>query len=45
MAAIPCIRNAELMALRCFYYALYMGQFKGKAPSGSEAVEADFIST
>jgi ATP-binding cassette subfamily B protein len=35
----------ELMAMKGFYYALYMSQFKGKAPGGAEASEVDFIST
>jgi ATP-binding cassette subfamily B protein len=35
----------ELMADKGFYYALYMSQFKGKAPAGSEAADVDFIST
>lgn len=35
----------ELMADKGFYYALYMSQFKGKAPAGSDAVDIDFIST
>ncbi len=35
----------ELMAMKGFYYALYMGQFKGKAPGGEEAGDVDFIST
>jgi ATP-binding cassette subfamily B protein len=35
----------ELMAMKGFYYALYMSQFKGKAPAGSEASDVDFIST
>jgi ABC-type multidrug transport system fused ATPase/permease subunit len=35
----------ELMAERGFYYALYMSQFKGKAPAGAEAADVDFIST
>jgi len=35
----------ELMARKGFYYALYMSQFKGKAPAGSEAADVDFVST
>jgi len=35
----------ELMAARGFYYALYMSQFKGKAPGGEEATDVDFVST
>ncbi len=35
----------NLMAKKGFYYSLYMSQFKGKAPAGSEAATADFIST
>jgi ABC-type multidrug transport system fused ATPase/permease subunit len=35
----------ELMAQRGFYYALYMSQFKGKAPAGAEAADVDFVST
>jgi len=35
----------ELMAMKGFYYALYMSQFKGKAPAGSEVSDVDFIST
>jgi len=35
----------ELMAEQGFYYALYMSQFKGKAPAGAEAAEVDFVST
>lgn len=35
----------ELMAKRGFYYALYMSQFKGKAPAGSDKSTASFIST
>jgi ATP-binding cassette subfamily B protein len=35
----------ELMARRGFYYALYMSQFKGKAPAGAEAADVDFVST
>jgi ATP-binding cassette subfamily B protein len=35
----------ELMAARGFYYALYMSQFKGKAPAGAAAADVDFIST
>jgi ATP-binding cassette subfamily B protein len=35
----------ELMAKRGFYYALYMSQFKGKAPGGAEAANVDFVST
>jgi ATP-binding cassette subfamily B protein len=35
----------ELMADKGFYYALYMSQFKGKAPGGAEEVDVDFVST
>jgi ATP-binding cassette subfamily B protein len=35
----------ELMAKKGFYYTLYMSQFKGKAPAGSEASTAEFVST
>ena len=35
----------ELMDAKGFYYALYMSQFKGKAPGGEEATEVDFVST
>jgi len=35
----------ELMAAKGFYYALYMSQFKGKAPGGAEAADVDFVST
>ena len=35
----------DLMAAHGFYYALYMSQFKGKAPGGAEASEASFVST
>jgi ATP-binding cassette subfamily B protein len=35
----------ELMAAKGFYYALYMSQFKGKAPGGEEAADVDFVST
>jgi ABC-type multidrug transport system fused ATPase/permease subunit len=35
----------ELMAMQGFYYALYMSQFKGKAPAGAEAADVDFVST
>jgi ATP-binding cassette subfamily B protein len=35
----------ELMAARGFYYALYMSQFKGKAPAGAAAADVDFINT
>jgi ATP-binding cassette subfamily B protein len=35
----------ELMATRGFYHALYMSQFKGKAPAGAEAADVDFVST
>ncbi len=33
------------MAAKGFYYALYMSQFKGKAPGGEEAADVDFVST
>jgi ABC-type multidrug transport system fused ATPase/permease subunit len=35
----------ELMALKGFYYALYMSQFKGKAPAGAAEADVDFVST
>jgi hypothetical protein len=35
----------ELMAQKGFYYALYMSQFKGKAPGGKQAAVVDFVST
>ena len=35
----------ELMAKQGFYYTLYMSQFKGKAPAGLAAADADFVST
>jgi ABC-type multidrug transport system fused ATPase/permease subunit len=35
----------ELMAQQGFYYALYMSQFKGKAPAGAKAADVDFVST
>jgi ATP-binding cassette subfamily B protein len=35
----------ELMAEKGFYYALYMSQFKGKAPAGSAEADVDFVST
>ncbi len=35
----------ELMAARGFYFALYMSQFKGKAPAGADAADVDFVST
>ncbi len=35
----------ELMAARGFYYALYMSQFKGKAPAGADSAAVDFVST
>jgi ATP-binding cassette subfamily B protein len=37
--------HEELMAMQRFYYALYMSQFKGKAPAGTEAADVDFVST
>jgi ATP-binding cassette subfamily B protein len=37
--------HEELMARKGFYYALYMSQFKGKAPGGMEAATMDFVST
>jgi ATP-binding cassette subfamily B protein len=37
--------NDELMAQKGFYYALYMSQFKGKAPAGTGAADVDFVST
>jgi hypothetical protein len=33
------------MAAKGFYYSLYMSQFKGKAPGGSQTAGVDFIST
>ncbi len=35
----------ELMAQKGFYYALYMSQFKGKAPAGAVEADVDFVST
>jgi ATP-binding cassette subfamily B protein len=35
----------ELMALKGFYYTLFMSQFKGKAPGGAEAGSAVFKSS
>jgi ATP-binding cassette subfamily B protein len=35
----------QLMADKGFYYALYMSQFKGKAPAGADAADVDFVST
>jgi len=35
----------DLMAMKGFYYALYMSQFKGKAPAGTVAVDVEFVST
>ena len=35
----------ELMAMKGFYYALYMSQFKGKAPAGADVADVDFVST
>ena len=35
----------ELMNMKGFYFALYMSQFKGKAPGGEQASMVDFIST
>jgi ABC-type multidrug transport system fused ATPase/permease subunit len=35
----------DLMTMKSFYYALYMSQFKGKAPAGTEAVDVEFVST
>ena len=37
--------HGELMEAKGFYYALYMSQFKGKAPAGAAAVDVDFVST
>ncbi len=37
--------HEDLMARKGFYYALYMSQFKGKAPAGAVAATADFVST
>ena len=39
------VPHDELMAGKGFYYALYMSQFKGKAPSGEQASVVNFIST
>ena len=35
----------ELMSAKGFYYSLYMSQFKGKAPAGTDAGSAAFVST
>ena len=35
----------ELMEQKGFYYALYMSQFKGKAPGGEDASAIEFVST
>ena len=35
----------KLMEKKGFYYALYMSQFKGKAPAGTEVGDVDFVST
>jgi ATP-binding cassette subfamily B protein len=35
----------ELMAQKGFYYALYMSQFKSKAPGGAGATGVEFVST
>ncbi len=35
----------DLMAVKGFYYALYMSQFKGKAPAGTVAADVEFVST
>ena len=35
----------DLMAMKGFYYTLYMSQFKGKAPAGTEAADVEFVST
>ena len=35
----------ELMEQKGFYYALYMSQFKGKAPGSEDASAIEFIST
>jgi ATP-binding cassette subfamily B protein len=35
----------DLMAAKGFYYALYMSQFKGKAPAGTGSADVDFVST
>jgi ATP-binding cassette subfamily B protein len=35
----------ELMAQKGFYYALYMSQFKSKAPGGEGAAGVEFVST
>jgi ABC-type multidrug transport system fused ATPase/permease subunit len=35
----------ELMARRGFHQVLYMSHFKGKAPAGTEAGSAEFVST
>jgi len=34
----------KLMADKGFCYALYMSQFKGKAPAGAEASNVNFVS-
>jgi len=34
-----------LMATEGFNYALYISQFKGKAPAGTAAADVDFVST
>jgi ABC-type multidrug transport system fused ATPase/permease subunit len=35
--------HKELMAAKGFYYALYMSQFKGKAPAGADPADVDFV--
>jgi ABC-type multidrug transport system fused ATPase/permease subunit len=35
----------ELMAQKGYYYALYMSQFKSKAPGGKGASDIEFVST
>ena len=42
---VECAPHDELMAKKGFNYALYMSQFKGKAPGGAEAADVDFVST
>ena len=37
--------HEELLEQRGFYHNLYMSQFKGKAPAGSESADVDFVST
>jgi len=35
----------NLMAKKGFYYALYMSQFKGKAPGAVQGAAVEFVST